>query len=329
MNRPLQHRFVHLNVHSEYSISDGIVRIKPLAAKVAELNQPAVAITDISNLYAAVKFYKACLGSGVKPLIGADVWIENPIDNDPSDRGNPDRVKLFCLDQVGYKNLSKLITEAYLRGQKNNRVVLSWEDLSAFSDGLIALLDDIEGPVANALQSSSDDASALLDRYQQVLPGNRVYLEVSRIGRPGEESYIRQAAQLCADRGIGLVATNRVVYLSDEQFEAHEIRVCINDGRVLIDSRRPRRYTDQQSLRSSEQMLELFEDYPEAIANTVEIAQRCNLFLGFDEDFLPDYPDTTDRSVADLLREQTEVGLAMRLAVPALKDESCGRSGIH
>jgi len=320
MNRPLQHRFVHLNVHSEYSISDGIVRIKPLAAKVAELNQPAVAITDISNLYAAVKFYKACIGSGVKPLIGADVWIENPIDNGPSDRRNPDRVKLFCLNQTGYQNLSKLITEAYLRGQKNNRVILSWEDLSAFSHGLIALLDDAEGPVANALQSSSEDASALLDRYQQVLPGNCVYLEISRIGRPGEEDYIRQAAQLCADRGLGLVATNRVVYLSDEQFEAHEIRVCINDGRVLIDSRRPRRYTDQQSLRSTEQMVELFEDYPEAITNTIEIAQRCNLFMGFDKDYLPDYPDAVDRSVSDLLREQTEVGLAMRLAVPALKD---------
>ncbi|MBX2867493.1 MAG: DNA polymerase III subunit alpha [Acidiferrobacterales bacterium] len=314
-------QFVHLNVHTEYSIADGIVRIKPLASKVAELRQPAVAITDISNLYAAVKFYKACLGAGVKPLIGADVWIENPLDKGPIDRSKPDRLKLYCLDNQGYQNLSKLITEAYLRGQKNNRIVLSWEDFSLFGAGLIAVLDDEEGPVAHALQSNSDMAETLLDRYQQILPGNRVYLEVSRTGRAGEENYIQRAAALSADRGIGLVATNRVVYLTDDQFEAHEIRVCINDGRVLIDSRRPRNYTDQQSLRSTEQMIELFEDYPEAIANTVEIARRCNLFLGFDKDYLPDYPDAGGKPVSDVLREQTEAGLAMRLAVPALRDK--------
>ncbi|MGB5706041.1 MAG: DNA polymerase III subunit alpha [Arenicellales bacterium] len=313
MSRP----YVHLNIHSEYSLADGIVRIKPLAQQVSKFSQPSVALTDISNLYATVKFYKACLQQGIKPLIGADVWIQNPVTMDSTDRTAPDRVKLLCLNNVGYRHLCTLLTRAFLRGQKQNRVVVDWDDLEQLGEGLIALLDDQDGPVANAISQNSDNSTDILQRYRELLE-DRLYLEISRIGRPAEEEYIRHATMLATQFEIGLVATNRVVYLTAEEFEAHEIRVCINDGRVLEDSRRPRRYTNQQYLRSSEEMVGLFEDFPEAIDNTVEIARRCNLFLGFDRDFLPDYPGVDDRSVAQVLSEQTETGLAHRLGVDSL-----------
>lgn len=312
--------FVHLNLHSEYSLADGIVRIRPLAARVAEIGQPAVALTDLSNLYAAVKFYKACLAAGVKPLIGADVWLESDHDRDPAGRPAVHRFKLLCQDQRGYHNLSSLLTAAYLRGQKNNRVVLSGADFRKWHESLIVIVDDQEGALAQALDHNHDNPGNVLDDLQGLL-GDRLYLEISRVGRSGEEDYIALAAALSRERQIPLVATNRVVYLTPEEYEAHEIRVCINDGRVLEDSRRPRRFSDRQYLRRSEEMVMLFRDYPEAIANTVEVARRCNLFLGFDENFLPDYPEADGQSVGDLLRQQTEQGLARRLDVPSLRDD--------
>ena len=313
MTRP----FVHLNLHSEYSLSDGTVRLKPLAQKVAEFKQPAVAITDISNLYAAVKFYKSCLSNGVKPLIGADVWLERPGQVSQGESLPMDRVGLLCQTNVGYQNLSNLLTKAYYRGSANNKIILTWQDFVTFQQDLIVVVDDRDGVIANTWEYGPEQAESLINDYQ-ALVGNRLYLAISRIGRPGEENYIRHAATLAASSGIGMVATNRVVYLTAEEFEAHEIRVCINDGRVLDDTRRPRNYTDQQYLRSSEEMALLFADQPAALDNTIEIAKRCNLFFNFDEDFLPNYPEATGKDVGDLLREQTESGLAQRLNVDSL-----------
>lgn len=306
--------FVHLNVHSEFSIADGIVRLKPLAKKVAEYQQPAVALTDLSNMYAAVKFYKACLQQGVKPLIGSDVWLQSPLSSDGFDR-----IKLICQSNKGYRNLSELLTRAYLRGQKNNRVMLEWQDFEELSGGLIALFDDQQGPLVNALGHSEDHSEKMMATYLNCMP-SRVYLEISRTGSGGEEHYIQQAATAATAYQVGLVATNRTVFVAAEEFEAHEIRVCINEGRALDDSRRMRRYTEQQYLRCSDEMVELFADYPEAIANSVEIAKRCNMFLKFDEHYLPDYPGVGDRAVAEVLREQTEAGLSIRLGVPHLRD---------
>ena len=308
MSRP----FIHLNIHSEFSISDGIVRIKPLASMLAEFGQPAAALTDLSNMYAAVKFYKACLQNGVKPLLGADVWIQNPIAPD-----RQDRVKFLCQDNIGYRHLSEMLTRGYLRGHKNNRIVLSWEDVTELAHGLIVLFDSQEGPICHA--ADQQDASEILFHYLEFFPA-RVYFEISRVGAPAEEDYIATAAAIAAANDIGLIATNRTVFLSQSEFEAHEIRVCINESRVLDDSRRSRRFTAQQYLRSSEEMALLFADYPESIDNTVEIARRCNLFMRFDQDYLPNYPDAGDRSVAVVLREQTEQGLANRLGTQRLWD---------
>ncbi len=309
--------FVHLNVHSEYSLADGIVRIHCLVEKATEFTQPAVAITDLSNLYATVKFYKACLEQGIKPLIGADVWIESPFSAAGEDRIGPDRSKLYCLNEQGYRNLCTLLTRAYLRGQKNNRVIVSWKDFAELNGGLIVLLDDQEGPVANALNLANEWSQELVERYLKLVSG-RLYLEISRVGRAEEEGYIQHVAKMALENQLGLVATNRVVFLVAGEFEAHEIRVCINDGRVLDDNRRPRRFTDQQYLRSSEEMVQLFGDYPEAIENTIEIATRCNLFLGFGENYLPEFPTVDNKPVAEVLRELTEAGLADRLGIERL-----------
>lgn len=310
-------RFVHLNVHSEFSLSDGIVRIKALASQSSEFGQPAVALTDIANFYAVVKFYRACLEHGVKPIIGCDVWIESPLDT-----GTHHRATLLCIDNAGYQNLSRLLTDAYIRGSVKNRIVLSWKELSVRNQGLICLMDDIEGPLTSLRNQRQEARAAELIGYYLGNFDDRLYLMISRIGKPEEQEYIAHVVDLARVNNLPIVATNCVVFLEESDFDAHEIRVCINDGRVLEDSRRPRNYTDQQYLKSTEQMIALFSDLPSAIENTVNLAQRCNVFLNFDEDYLPDYPDAGEQSESSLLRQDSESGLANRLGVDRLYDTS-------
>lgn len=307
--------FVHLHVHSEYSLADGIVRLQALASTSAKYGLPAVALTDISNVHGVVKFYRACLANGVKPLVGCDIWVENPLLPDQIDR-----MIVLCCDDQGYRNLSKFLTHAYLnRPRKGKTVVVAWQDFVEHHDGLLVLFDDQEGPLANILQQANQQLDApLLEKYQQIF-GDRLYSQISRVGHPKEQEYINYASQLARTHGIGLVATNRVEFLSAEEFDAHEIRVCINDIRVLQDHRRPRKFTPHQYLRTADEMTELFADLPQAIENTVEIAKRCNLFLNFDENFLPAYPDAGDESMEQILRRQTETGLCKRLGVEQLQ----------
>ncbi len=309
--------FVHLHLHSEYSLADGIVRIRPLLNRVIEIGQPAVAITDLSNLYAAVKFYRACLGVGIKPIIGADVWMKSV---ELTGRPFYHRLRLLCQNQKGFGNLSRLLTGAYQRGQVNHRVVISWADFVQHHQDLIVILDDQEGLLAWAKAYHQGEFGELVGALQKHT-GDRLYLEVSRVGHAGEEEYITLAAEQARCFGIPLIATNRVVYLTQEEYEAHEIRVCIHDRRVLQDARRPRRFTDRQYLRTSEEMVMLFRDYPDAIANTIEVAKRCNLFLQFGENHMPRYPGVTDGSVSDALRRETEAGLARRLGVETLRSQ--------
>ena len=316
--------FVHLHVHSEYSLADGIVRLAPLASISAHHGLPAVALTDLSNVHGVIKFYRACLAAGVKPLVGCDVWVEHPL----SSGGEAERMILLCLDNRGYRNLGKLLTDAYLR-ERRDKVIIAWADLEALHDGLLVLFDDHEGPLAGLFghggkqgddQADQQTAAPVLEKYLNLF-GDRLYLQVSRIGHTGEQDYIRRAARLAAANGIGLVATNRVEFIAAEEFDAHEIRVCIHDGRVLQDSRRTRRFTPQQYLRSGEEMVALFADLPEAIHNTVEIAKRCNLFFDFTKNFLPNYPDAADDPVDQILRRQAEEGLCGRLGVERLQGE--------
>ncbi len=313
--------FVHLHVHSEYSLADGIVRIAPLAATSARYGMPAVALTDWSNVHGMVKFYRACVAVGVKPLVGCDVWVENPLTP-----GQSDRMILLCRNHRGYRNLGKLLTDAYLRPRKV-KVVLAWADLQTLHDDLLVLWDDHEGPLAKLPNQESERAAApLLEKYQQLF-GDRLYFQISRIGHAGEQTYIRRAARLAASHGIGLVATNRVEFIAAEEFDAHEIRVCINDGRTLQDERRPRRFTARQYLTSADEMIELFADLPQAIANTVEVAKRCNLFFDFEDNFLPDYTDASGDPVDQILRRQAEQGLYQRLGIEQLADDQDALAG--
>ncbi len=299
--------FVHLRVHSDYSMSDGLAKVKPILAKVCELGMPAIALTDQTNLCGLVKFYGACHAAGVKPIIGADLWVRVPgFDKELCS------VTVLAMDNEGYLNLTLLISDAYLRGHINDRAVIDQEWLAKYNKGLLLLSGGRHGDVGRALiKGNQVQVDSLVEFYQTHFP-DRYYLELLRTGRPDEENYLHLAVALAQEKGLPVVATNQVVFNSPEFFDAHEIRVAISDGFTLGDPRRPKKYSEQQYLKSSEEMCELFEDTPEAIANTVEIAKRCNVTVRLGEYFLPNFP-TGDLSIEDFLVKVSEEGLENRL----------------
>ncbi|MDH5181476.1 MAG: DNA polymerase III subunit alpha, partial [Gammaproteobacteria bacterium] len=301
-------RFVHLHLHTEYSLANGLIRIKPLAKAVAENRMPAVAVTDQSNLFAMVKFYRAAMAAGIKPIIGADLWVHNE-----ADPNQPSRLVLLCKDNDGYRNLTHLVSLSFREGQHRGIPMLDKQWLNGFSHGLIALSGGHVGDIGMALHAGRvDEAERLLAQWQGWFP-NSFYLELQRTGREGEDEYIQAAVDLAIRRDVPVVATNDVHFLKEDDFEAHEVRVCIHDGRTLDDPRRPKRYSPQQYLRSAEEMCELFADIPAAIANTVEIAKRCNLSLTLGKNYLPDYPVPPGMGIEDFLARESRHGLAARL----------------
>jgi DNA polymerase-3 subunit alpha len=300
--------FVHLRLHTEYSLIDSVVRVPELVAAVATAGMPAVAITDQSNLFAMVKFHTEALRAGIKPLVGVDLLVREEGERQP-----PTRVALLCQSQRGYRNLARLVTRAYLEGQERGtaRIERAW--LSAASlEGLIALSCALEGDIGRALVNAREhDAEQALEAWLALFPG-RFYLELQRLGRPFEETYIAGALALAARRGVPVVATNDVRFLRAEQFESHEARVCIHDGALLADTGRVRRYSRQQYLRTPQEMAALFADVPEALANSVEIARRCSLTLTLGQARLPQYPLPAGVSTEEFLRAQSARGLAER-----------------
>jgi DNA polymerase-3 subunit alpha len=304
----MQPGFVHLHLHTEYSLVDSVVRVKPLVGAVAAADMPAVAVTDQSNMFAMVKFYRAAMAAGVKPIIGVDMWVRNP--GQPT---RPWRLVLLCKDDQGYRNLTELVSRCYLEGQHQSIPMLDAAWLKGASDGLIALSGGRDGDIGEALlEGRRGLAEQRLDAWLQLFP-ERFYLEVQRTGRAREEDYLHAAVELAASHQVPLVATNDVQFLTAEDFEAHEARVCIRDGRTLDDPRRPRRYSDQQFLRSPEQMQALFADLPEALENSVEIARRCNLELSFGKNYLPDFPVPDGLTMETFFRQQARDGLQRRL----------------
>jgi len=304
----MKNEFVHLRLHSEYSLVDGLVRIKPLAAKAADMAMPAVALTDFNNFFGLIKFYKASQAAGVKPIVGADLLV---LDEDGE--GSPTQLVLLAADQQGYKNLTNLISKAYQHGQRMGVPTIKRSWLPEFSQGLIALSGGRKGEIGVALISGrSADAEQLLVEYMGIFE-DRFYLELQRTGRPGEEDYLHAAADLAGKFSCPVVATNDVRFINAEEFEAHEARVCIHEGRALDDPRRERRYSEQQYLRSADEMAELFADIPEALQNSVEIAKRCNLDLRLGEYFLPDYPIPDGLTINEFFINESEAGLQERL----------------
>jgi DNA polymerase-3 subunit alpha len=301
--------FVHLHLHSEYSLSDGIVRIDELVEAVARSGMPAVAVTDLANLFGAVKFCQAAVKAGVKPIIGSDVWLENA-----SDHNKAFRLVLLCQNRQGYLNLNTLLTRAYAEGRHAGKPCLKREWLESHGDGLIVLSGALQGDIGQALVAGHREVGVRLAReYARLFP-RRFYLELQRTGQPMQEDYVHAACPLAAELGLPVVATNHVHFLHADDFEAHEARVCIQEGRTLTDSRRPRLYTPEQHLRAPAGMTELFRDIPEALANSVEIARRCNFRLDFTRYFLPEFPLPAGRTVDEVLREQAQAGLNARLA---------------
>jgi DNA polymerase-3 subunit alpha len=300
--------FVHLHLHSEYSLSDGIVRIEELVSTVVSARMPAVALTDLANLFGAVKFFQKALKAGVKPILGSDVWLENP-----ADRNKPYRLVLLCQNRQGYLNLNQLLTRAYAEGQHAGRPCIQRDWFTGHSDGLIALSGALDGDIGQALVGGhADVAQRLAAEYQQWF-AQRFYIELQRTGQPLQEECVHASVALAARLGLPVVATNAVQFLQADEFEAHEVRVCIQDGRVLTDTRRPRLYTAEQYFRSAEEMADLFQDIPEALANTVEIARRCNFHLDLGRYFLPDFPLPPGQNVEQLLRANANAGLTERL----------------
>ncbi len=303
--------FVHLRLHSEYSLSDGMVRIKPLIAAVAANGMPAVAISDSNNLFGLVKFYNAANNGGVKPIIACDVSVQISLD-DNSDEGTAPLVLLAC-NEKGYRNLSELLSRAYLEGQALGKVSLRREWIAAQSDGLIALSAAQQGDVGRALLAGKyDEARARAQAWMAIFP-NSYYLELQRTGRDRDEEHVYKAVTLAMELDLPVVATNDVRFIDEEEFDAHEVRVCIHDSRTLDDTRRERRYSEQQYLKSSQQMCDLFADIPEAIENTLEIARRCNVDVDLGNYYLPEYPIPPGYTTEEYFSEVSRDGLNLRL----------------
>lgn len=307
--------FVHLHLHSEYSLSDGLIRIKPLIKAAAAAGMPAIAMTDQGNLFGMVKFYSAAVAAGIKPIVGADVWVEDPAS--PDQRA---RMVLLCRDEDGYRALNRLLSQSYLDGQQLGLPIIAREWLAADHAGLLALCGK-ESDVGRYLLNGDQSAARSALEYWQTLFGDALYLEIQRTGRAGDEDHLHAAVALSAATGVPLVATNDVRFLERDQFEAHEVRVCIHDGRTLDDKRRPRLYSEEQYLRTPEEMAELFADIPEALENTLEVARRCNLELTLGENFLPDFPIPPGRTIDEHLRVESFQGLEKRLQVLIAADD--------
>jgi DNA polymerase-3 subunit alpha len=301
--------FVHLRVHSEYSLLDGLVRIRPLVERVSALGMPAVAVSDQCNFYGLVKFYKAAISAGVKPVFAVDLLIR-----EGEDRDAPTTLCLLAANKTGYQNLTKLISRAYVDGQYLGVAQVDKGWIAEYAEGVIALSGGRLGDVGQALISGNSTQAEQRLRYWMELFPQRFYLELQRTGRDTEEDYLHAAVELASRCQCPVVATNDVRFLSADEFEAHEARVCIHDGRTLDDPRRARLYTEQQYLRSPQEMAELFSDIPEALENTVEIARRCSVVLELGKPCLPDYPVPDGMTMDEFFHQLSHEGLDKRLA---------------
>lgn len=298
--------FVHFGVHSEFSITDSIVRIKALVAAAKADAQPALALTDLSNLFATVKFYRACLGAGIKPIIGAEVLTDDA----------NHRVILLAMNNDGYKNLTRIVSFGFTDGlhydHSRGKPIVSTEQIFTHADGVIALLTE-QSHVGQALMSNTPErADELIHAWQQRF-SNRLYFAIKRTSRAGEDAYIQAVIHASHRHQLPIIAHNDVRFISQEDFDAHEVRVCIAGSYVLADPNRPKEYSDAQYLKTQKQMSDLFADLPTVIDNTISLAKRCNVILTLGENRLPDYPVPVGESIESFFRSESARGLDKRL----------------
>ena len=309
--------FVHLRLHSEYSLVDGLVRINPLVDRVANLGMSAIALTDATNFFGLIKFYKAAHLAGLKPICGADLRLRSSTEDLKSFD-----ITFLVMNLIGYRNLTELISRAYQEGQTRGEPTVDRSWVNELSDGLI-VLSGRQGDVGQALLSGNkNQAEKFLQSWIDIFP-DKFYLELTRTGRSGEEDFIHASVELSKDFDCPVVATNDVRFLDPDHFEAHESRVCIGLGYVLDDSRRAQTYSQEQYLRSADEMAEIFSDIPEAIENTLEIAFRCNLELKLGETFLPKYPIPEGFTKNTFFEKLSSDGLKHRLLkIPIAPDSN-------
>ncbi|HQN65920.1 MAG TPA: DNA polymerase III subunit alpha [Methylophilus sp.] len=305
-------KFVHLRCHSEYSVLDGIVRIDDYVAAAKADDMPALALTDLNNLFGAIKFYKTARGKGIKPVLGCDVWLENS-----AKREQPYRALLLVQDDSGYRLLCELLSRAYLDNQYQGRAEIKPEWLQANSNGLLMLIGGTQSEFQIALkQGNQATAQKSAAFWANVFP-DRLYIEIQRMVLPQpqlpQEHQISMALQVASKLDLPVVATQPIQFISADDFKAHEARVCIAEGYMLADPRRPRNFSEEQYFKTQGQMHELFADMPEALQNSVEIARRCNLTLTLGKNYLPDFPTPDRESLNDYLIAQSHTGLHERL----------------
>ena len=304
--------FVHLRTHTEFSVADGTLRIGDAVDLAVADGQAALAITDLANLFGAIKLYSAARKRGVKPIIGADVWLEAT-----GGEKAPSRLVLLVQGRQGYLNLCELLSRAWLQHEQRAQACVKWDWLAELNDGLIALSGAEMGAVGQALVAGDvQRAEAAAHKLEAIFPG-RLYIELQRAGLPGNEAHVRKAAVLAAKLGLPVVATHPVQFATPDDYEAHEARVCIADGEMLSNPRRVKRFGPEQYFKTQAQMQALFADLPSALQNTVEIAKRCNLSLVLGKPQLPDFPtpvvDGQPLPMADYFSIASHEGLERRL----------------
>ena len=306
--------FVHLHVHSEYSLVDGIIRVNELVDQSLSLGYHSVALTDLTNLFGLIEFYRSARKQGIKPIVGAEVYVTKDKDSIAAP------LVLLAQNKQGYINLTKLVSKAYVDGQVNGDPVVLFSWLEEFSDGIIALSGGLEGHIGSSILAGNDQLSeSRVDFFQNIF-GENFFIEIQRTGKANEKEYNDSVLKLASKKGIPVVATNNVRFLnavdpdvSPSDFEAHEARVCIQRGETLDDPRRPKNYSEEQFLRSKEEMIELFSDVPEALINTVRIASKCNIDLELGKFYLPDFEVPKEHSREEYLRIISREGLYKRI----------------
>ena len=325
-------QFVHLRCHSEFSIVDGIVRIDDYVLQASKDAMPALALTDLSNLFGTIKFYKAARGKGVKPIIGCDVWLENS-----QNRDSPHRALLLVQNHAGYLQLCALISRAYLENQYRGRAELKPEWLQK-TIGLILITGNAQSDIGAALIVGNISLAEKLAKEWSTAFTNRLYIELQRVHAPTnnpaqekfnqQESLIHHALDLASTLGLPVLATHPIQFIATDDFMAHEARTCISEGYMLADSRRPRQFTSEQYFKTQAQMCDLFADIPEALANTVELAKRCNLSIELGKNYLPNFPTPNNEGLDSFLIAQSEIGLEARLNAlyPSLEKREAKRS---
>ena len=299
---PYNDGFIHLHVHSAYSLAEGAIRTKDLIGLCQKYNMPAVAITDTNNMFGALEFAMAAAKGGVQPIIGSQVTIGH--------EGH--QLVLLCQNETGYRNLCHLVSRSYLEGEPGDKPHMDWTALEDDHEGLICLSGGIMGPIAQyLLHNQPKPAEDALKRLKKIF-GDRFYIELQRHGWPEENTVEEKLIDLTYKHNVPLVATNDCYFPTRKMHEAHDALLCIAEGRYITEDNR-RKVTPEHYFKSANEMKDLFADLPEAIQNTVLIAQRCHYLLKPINPILPPFTTEGGRSEIEEVKTQAETGLQWRL----------------